>query len=97
MTADRPRACALALGLMACSPAPAESQSGIPGPEPAQLPFVKDSGVAHGYVMVGQLGDLDARVGLSVVCGSDGSQGPGSLFSVLRSWRRRRSHRKRTE
>lgn len=84
MTTDRPRAGVLALGLMACSPDRAGSQSGIHRPEPAQLPFVEDAGVAHGYVMVGQLGDLNARVGLSVVCGSDGSRGPGSLFSVLR-------------
>ena len=74
MTADRPRAGALALGLMARSPDPAESRSGIPGTEPAQLPFVEGPGVAHGYVMVGRLGELDARVGLSVVCCSDGSR-----------------------
>ena len=97
MTADRPRAGALALGLMARSPDPAESRSGIPGPEPVQLPFLEDAGVAHGYVMVGRLGELDARVGLSMMCCSDGSRGPGWLFSVLRSWHRRRSHRKRTE
>lgn len=97
MITDRPRAGALALGPMARSPDTAESRSGIHRPEPAQLPFLEDPGVAHGYVMVGQLGDPDARVGLSMMCCSDGSRGPGSLFSVLRSWRRRRSHRKRTE
>ena len=52
MATDRPRACALALGLMACSMDPAESRSGIPTPQRARFPFVEDPGVPNGNVMV---------------------------------------------